>query len=197
MPAGAFGASRRSQPYRRGARDPGMALRNMMQGRPGFLPNPMALERETMKRQRGGLGAVLRSLPQRGGGVGPLSTQGAARGGLGQQGAMQMRQARGIGQFRQQGQQLSNMGGIPTRDAYRASHGQNFRQQNPYRNLYDPSDASRTFGPVGPPGGAVDPGFHRMDGMDDRDPIRAREQAQMDYLRRLELARRSAPVPRY
>jgi hypothetical protein len=42
-----------------------MALRMMLQGRPGFQPNPMDLERETMRRRRGGLGALLLSLPRR------------------------------------------------------------------------------------------------------------------------------------
>lgn len=54
--------TRASQPYRRGAREPGLALQMMLQGRPGFQPNPMDLERETMKRARGGLGALLLSL---------------------------------------------------------------------------------------------------------------------------------------
>jgi hypothetical protein len=56
-----------------------MALRMMLQGRPGFQPNPMDLERETMKRQRGGLGAVLQALPRGGGpgnGIGHLVRSG-------------------------------------------------------------------------------------------------------------------------
>lgn len=54
-----------AQPYRRGPREPGLALRMMLAGKPGFLPNPMDLERETLKRGRGGLGALLASLPRR------------------------------------------------------------------------------------------------------------------------------------
>jgi hypothetical protein len=37
----------------------------MLAGKPGFQPNPMDLERETMRRRRGGLGALLLSLPRR------------------------------------------------------------------------------------------------------------------------------------
>lgn len=54
--------TRRSQPYRRGPREPGLALQMMLAGKPGFQPNPMDLERETMMRRRGGLGAILRSM---------------------------------------------------------------------------------------------------------------------------------------
>lgn len=57
--------TRATQPYRRGPREPGSALQAMLAGKPGFLPNPMDLERETMKRARGGLGALLMSLPVR------------------------------------------------------------------------------------------------------------------------------------
>ena len=58
--------SRRTQPYRRaGGREPGLALQMMLAGKPGFMPNPMDMERETMRRRRGGLGALLLSLPRR------------------------------------------------------------------------------------------------------------------------------------
>lgn len=58
--------TRRSQPYRKaGGREPGMALQMMLAGKPGFQPNPMDLERETLRRRRGGLGALLKSLPRR------------------------------------------------------------------------------------------------------------------------------------
>lgn len=60
-----IGASRRTQPYRRGAREPGLALQMMLAGKPGFIPNPMDLERETMRRRHGGLAALLMSLPRR------------------------------------------------------------------------------------------------------------------------------------
>lgn len=87
------------------------------------------------------------------------------RPGLGRQGAMDMRRARGIGQFRQgfRGQGVGNMGpanrgpgmGVPpgafdNRDAYRASFGHDYRQEHPWRsvgamgpNTGDPSDQSR------------------------------------------------------
>lgn len=121
--AAIMGGTRRSQPYRRGPREPGMALRMMLQGRPGFQPNPQDLERQTMSRHRGGLGALLRSIPQGGGMAGQFGNGG----GLGREGALRMQQARGIGRFNQ------------------PAHGQLGAS-----GFSSPSDISRSIGPVNP-----------------------------------------------
>lgn len=72
---------------------------------------------------------------------------------------MEMRRARGIGQFRGLQQQGVPQGAFQNRDAYRASFGHNFRQRHPWRdvnpqqgfsNFSDPSDRSRALGPGHP-----------------------------------------------
>lgn len=44
--------TRTSQPYRKGARQPGPALSAMTKGAPAFLPNPAALTRMAQRRAR-------------------------------------------------------------------------------------------------------------------------------------------------
>jgi hypothetical protein len=59
--------SRRTQPYRRGAREPSSSLGAMLAGRSPSLGNPMDAQREAMKRRpvparqlaHGGLGVLL------------------------------------------------------------------------------------------------------------------------------------------
>jgi hypothetical protein len=41
----------RAQPYRRRRRHPGPTLDAMLKGAPAFLPNPMDLQRRTLKRR--------------------------------------------------------------------------------------------------------------------------------------------------
>jgi hypothetical protein len=43
--------TRRTQPYRRRQRESGPALSAMLRGSPFYLPNPMDLQRQTLKRR--------------------------------------------------------------------------------------------------------------------------------------------------
>jgi len=45
-------STRRSQPYRKGARHPGAALTAMLRGKPTFLPNPQDASRKLAKRAK-------------------------------------------------------------------------------------------------------------------------------------------------
>jgi hypothetical protein len=57
-------ADRRSQPYRRGAREPGAALDAMLRGRDAYGGNPMDLQRNVQTLLRAGRARAKRRQPR-------------------------------------------------------------------------------------------------------------------------------------